>query len=118
VAHSEEHERRQPAQLSRQPFELIVVDLKHGLDQMTIHSIRFSHVEMLEQCQLADFRWQRRELIAADLKARDGGEIKIRLPRLPHVERLEIGQQTELRRKRRKLVAVDLKTTWLLVRSR
>jgi hypothetical protein len=69
-SHIEESELRQLAQLGRQPFELIVVDLKHALGQITTQAIRFSHVEPLELCQLADFYWQRRELILADLKER------------------------------------------------
>jgi hypothetical protein len=81
------------------------------LGQIPLHSIRISHREPLEPCQLADFRWQRRELVGADLTAREGGQIKIHLPRLPYGELLEIGQQTELRRKRRELVVGDLKTT-------
>jgi hypothetical protein len=88
------------------------------LGQITIHSIRISHVERLEPCQLADFRWQRRELVVADLKARHGGQIKIHLPRVPHVETLQIGQQTELGRKRRELVVEDLKNNVPVVRSR
>jgi hypothetical protein len=72
-----------------------------------------SHVEPLELCQLADFRWQRRELVVGDLEAREGGQIKIHPLRSPHVETLQIGQQTELGRKRRELVADDLKTTCL-----
>ncbi len=72
-------------------------------------------MEQLELSQLADFCWQRSELVVVDLKARDMSEIKIDEPRLPHVEPLQFGQQTELRRKRRELVVGDLKTTWLLV---
>jgi hypothetical protein len=106
-------EKRQLAKLGRQPFELIVARLAHGLGQTTIHSIRISHQERLELSQLADFCWQRRELVVADLKARDGGQIKTHLPRVPHVETLQIGQQTELGRKRRELVVEDLKTTCL-----
>jgi hypothetical protein len=74
-----------------------------------IHSIRLSYVELLELCQLADFCWQGRELVAGDLNARDTGQIKIDEPRVPHEEPIEIGQHTELGRKRRELVAVDLK---------
>jgi len=83
--------------------------------QITIRSIQISHVERLELGQLADFRWQRRELVVGDLEARDMGQIKIHLPRMPHVDNLQIGQQTKLGRKRRELVAVDLRTTcmWL-----
>jgi len=77
-----------------------------------------SHVEPLELCQFADFCWQRRELIAADLKAGEGQiQIAIHLPRVPHVEHLETGKQTKLGRKRRELVDADLKTPWLSVRS-
>jgi hypothetical protein len=75
------------------------------------HSIRVSHVELLELCQLADFSWQRRELVVGELKARDTGQIMIHLPLVPHVEFLQIGQQTELGRKRCELVAVDLEQT-------
>jgi len=88
------------------------------LSQNTIHSIRIRYCEPLEPCQLADFRWQRRELIVAGLKARDDNQIMILLPQEPHFELLQTGQQTELGRKRRELVAGDLKTPWLLVRSR
>ena len=83
-----------------------------------IRSIRISHSEPLELWQMADFCRERRELVVADLKARDAGQIKVHLPRVSHKETLQIGQQTELGRKRRELVAVDLKTPWLLVRSR
>ncbi len=74
-----------------------------------IHSIRLSHVELLELSQLADFFWQRRELVGADLKARDTSQTEIDEPRVPHVEPLEIGQQTKLGRKRSELVVEDLK---------
>jgi hypothetical protein len=74
-----------------------------------IHSIRISHRELLELSQLADFSWERRQLVVADLKARDAWSVKIHLPRVPHVEPLEIGQQTELGRKRLELIAADLK---------
>jgi hypothetical protein len=75
-------------------------------------------MEPLELSQLADFFWQRRELVVVDLEARDAGsDHDPLLPRLPHVEPLEIGQQTELGRKRRELVALDLNNA-AMVRSR
>jgi hypothetical protein len=43
VAHREARELRQLAQLDRQPFELIAVDLSTQLSKITIHSIRISH---------------------------------------------------------------------------
>jgi hypothetical protein len=76
-----------------------------------IQSIRISYSEPLELCQLADFRWQRRELVVFGLKRRDMGQIMIQLARVPHVEPLQIGQQKELGRKRRELVVGGLKTT-------
>jgi hypothetical protein len=82
-----------------------------------IQSIRLSHVEPLELCELAHFCCQRRELVVADLNARDTSQTKIDEPRVPHVEHPEIAQQTELGRKRLELVVEDLKT-WLSVRSR
>jgi hypothetical protein len=87
------------------------------LSQITIQSIRISHVELLDLSQLADFCWQGRELVVGGLKACDTSQIKIQLPRMPHEEYLQIGQQAELGRKRRELVAPDLKTTRLLVRD-
>jgi hypothetical protein len=73
VSNIEVRELRQLAQLHRQPFDLIVADLEHITRSDPDHSIRMSHVEPLELCQFADFCWQRRELIAADLKAGDVG---------------------------------------------
>jgi hypothetical protein len=107
VSHIELRELRQLAQLGRQPFELIVVDLKRELGQITIHSVRISYSEPHELSQLADFCWERREPVLVDLRAR--GQLKIQLHLVPHVELLQIGQQTELGRKRRELVAPDLK---------
>ena len=104
-------ELRQMAQLGRQPFELIVVDLKHDAGQITTQPIRISHGEPLKPRQLADFCRERRELVVADLNACGARSDNDPLPRVPHVEPLEIGQQTELGRKRREVVAFDLKTT-------
>jgi hypothetical protein len=44
------------------------VDLEHALgsDHNPLNSISYS--ERLKMSQLADFRWQRRELVLADLK--------------------------------------------------
>jgi hypothetical protein len=65
VSHIEVRELRQLAQLDRQPFELIVVELKRtlGSDHDPLNSI--SYAERPELCQLAD--WQRRELVVIDL---------------------------------------------------
>jgi hypothetical protein len=106
----------QLAQLGRQPFELIVADLKHGLESDHEQINRISHVEVLELRQLADFCWQRREQVFVDLKAkaRDAGsDCDMSATSVPHFETLQIGQQTELRRKRPELVRGDLKTTCL-----
>jgi hypothetical protein len=72
-----------------------------------------SHVELLEPRQLADFRWQRFELVAVSLLgARDIGEkLTIQLSRVPHYDFLEIAQQTELGRKRLELIAANLEST-------
>ncbi len=79
---------------------------------------RESHIELLERCQLADFCWQRRELVVVDLKTRKCVvRSAIYLPQMPHDEMLEIGQQTERGRKRRELIATDLQPNRRLVRS-
>jgi hypothetical protein len=104
------NELRQLAQLGRQPFEPIEADLEHGLGQITIQSTRISYAELLELFQLADFSWQRRELIHADLKNASQVNVTIILPRLlSHFENPQFAQQTELGRKRRELVVPDLK---------
>jgi hypothetical protein len=110
ASHMKARQRRQLAQLGRQPFELIVGDLERTLEVRSRSTqFRGSYVEPLELCELADFRWQRSELVEADLKARDTSQINIvDEPRVPHVENLQIGQQKEFRRKRRDLVFVDL----------
>ena len=81
------------------------------MSQITIQSIRISHVELLDLSQLADFCRQRRELVVGGLKACDTSQIKIDEPRVPHEEPLKIGQQTELGRKRPELVVGDLNTS-------
>jgi hypothetical protein len=71
ASHPEFHELRQPAQVGRKPCELIVADPQTrgptDLSQITSKSSRVSHIEPLELCQLADFGWQRRELVAVGL---------------------------------------------------
>jgi hypothetical protein len=71
VAHKEARKLRQLAQDDRQPSELVVEDLEQpGSDHDPLNANFLSHGENLELCQLADFCWQRRELIPADLKGR------------------------------------------------
>jgi hypothetical protein len=70
VSHKEARERRQLAQIGRQPFEQIVADLEHRTRSDHDHSIRISHVEPFELSQLADFYRQRREPVVVRLKGR------------------------------------------------
>jgi hypothetical protein len=111
----EVREPRQLAQLGRQPFELVVVDLERHteLREIRIHLERVSHMKPLEIGQMANFLWQRRELVAVSLKTKNTRVRHSQKPGLPHVEHLETDQQTE----RRELVVVDLKSTWLLVKT-
>ncbi len=93
VTHPEPRKVRQLAELGGQPFEPIFVDLEHQhhMIQITIHSkSRGSHVEPLEQSQLADFRRQRRELVVFSLCVTLGSDQKKSLQwLLAYIEALE-----------------------------
>jgi hypothetical protein len=110
ASHKEVPEIWQLAQLGRQPFELVVVDLEHTLEVRS-RSTQFEfRTESCSSCRSwpisagSDVSW-----LPPTWKHVTQGQIKIHLPRVPHVKLLEIGQQTELGGKRRQLVAVDLK---------
>jgi hypothetical protein len=68
VPHNETLQIGQQTELRRKRLELVDADLKNNVTfgQFTIQSLRQSHHELLERCQVRNFAWQRAKVVVVE----------------------------------------------------